>query len=102
MRLKRFGSKSGTHRALLEQTTFGRKLDCAIEFKRTKLARKHIWIAENRDLQKSHSGHANQGKWGPQQRVSANYLRTEFRQHHCIRSVKTIKIHIRHFSIRGL
>src|SRR4051812_38985850 len=65
MRIGRFGSKRGTHRALLEQTTFGGKKDCTIAVRRPKIAGKHIWVARNRARVKSDPGPANRGKMGP-------------------------------------
>ena len=39
MSVRSFGSKSGTHRVLFEQKTFGEDLDRAIAFRRPKLAK---------------------------------------------------------------
>ena len=64
MRFGRFGSKSKTHKALFEQTTLEQNLDCTFEFRRPKIARKHIWVAANRDRTKSDPWHANRGKMG--------------------------------------
>ena len=38
MSVRSFGSKSGTHRALFEQMTSGRKKDCTVAFRRPEIA----------------------------------------------------------------
>src|SRR3954471_12701103 len=65
MSVGRFRSDGGTHRVHFEQKTSGEETDCTVEFRRPKIAGKHIWVAAKRDRTKSDPGHANRGKVGP-------------------------------------
>src|SRR4051812_34104343 len=78
MSVGRFRSKSGTHRALFEQTTFGGKKDCTVALGRSKIAGKHIWVARNRDRTKSNPGHANRGNVGPATASFCKLLQNKF------------------------
>ena len=66
MSFGRFGSKSGTHRAFLEQITSGEKLNYTIAFRRLKYSELIYNLLQLKIGQNRSPGTQNEAKWGPE------------------------------------